>query len=493
MNDAPSFSAARKWSLTLNVLVALAAVLALLLMVNYLAARHFKRLEWSARARAQLSPLTQRVLGALTNEIKVTIYFDRDEAIYESVWGLLKEYKFANSRIVVETVDYNRDPGAANLIKARYKLTSTQDKNIVIFDAGGRVKIVEQKQLSELDYSALTSGQGREVRRTHFRGEMEFTSAILNVTTARALKAYFLQGHGEHRPDSDETLMGYSKFAGVLRENNVLFDPLNLAGSGDVPADCQLLIIAGPVNPLLPEELEKIGRYLKQGGRLLALLNFYSVNKTTGLEQILAQWGVTVGNNVVFDRENSVTGQDMVVSQFGGHAISRPFLQSRLYLVLPRSVAKTQTSGAGADAPQVDPLATTSENGRVLTDVRGGVATPAPGDYIGTVPLMAAVEKGGIRGVSADRGATRLVVVGESIFLGNETIDKVANRDFASHAVNWLLARNEMLVGLGPRPIKEYKLTMTTGDLASVRWILLLGMPGAVLLLGLIVWARRRN
>ena len=106
---------------------------------------------------------------------------------------------------------------------------------------------------------------------------------------------------------------------------------------------------------------------------------------------------------------------------------------------------------------------------------------------------MAAVEKGGIRGVSADRGATRLMVVGESIFLGNETIDKVANRDFASHAVNWLLARNEMLVGLGPRPIKEYKLTMTTGDLASVRWILLLGMPGAVLLLGLIVWARRRN
>jgi len=45
---------------------------------------------------------------------------------------------------------------------------------------------------------------------------------------------------------------------------------------------------------------------------------------------------------------------------------------------------------------------------------------------------MVAVEKGGLRGVSADRGATRMVVVGESVFLGNETLPKLGNRDWIS-------------------------------------------------------------
>jgi LPXTG-motif cell wall-anchored protein len=34
---------------------------------------------------------------------------------------------------------------------------------------------------------------------------------------------------------------------------------------------------------------------------------------------------------------------------------------------------------------------------------------------------------------------------------------------------------------------------MTHAQLRSVQWLLLLGLPGAVLLLGLLVWVRRRN
>ena len=106
---------------------------------------------------------------------------------------------------------------------------------------------------------------------------------------------------------------------------------------------------------------------------------------------------------------------------------------------------------------------------------------------------MVAVEKGAIRGVTADRGATRIVVCGDSLFLSNGTIESVANRDFATYAVNWLLARNELLVGLAPQPIKEYKLSMTKSQQANVSWLLIAGMPGFVLFLGTLVWFRRRK
>jgi ABC-type uncharacterized transport system involved in gliding motility auxiliary subunit len=490
-NIRPSFSAARKWLFSLHFLLTLAGLLAVLGMANYLSARHHLRFDWSSSASTQLSPLTGRVLSNLTNDVKITIYYDKDEPLYHSVWGLLKEYKFRSSRLSIETVDYERDPGAAELVKRRYDFGGAAEKNVVIFECNGRVRFVEQKQLSDLDLSALMGGESREVKRTHFRGEMEFTSAILSVSNPRPLKAYFLQGHGEHQPDSDDK-PGYSEFAGVLRENNVQLEPLRLAIDAEIPADCNLLIIAGPTEALFAKELEKLDRYLRQGGRAFVLFNYQVLPKETGLERILAKWGVAVGKDVVMDRKNTITGSDVVISRYGVHPITKPFYQSMLQLLLPRSVSKAQTRGA--DAPQVEPLAVSGDEARVVTEIRAGQAPKStPTDYVGPVSLVVAVEQGSIPGVSAERGSTRIVVAGDSFFLANELIQGVANRDFASHILNWLLARNELLGTLGPKPIKEYKLNMTTGQLQSLRWILLAGLPGAVLLVGMLVSFRRRR
>ena len=491
-NARPSFSAGRKWLFSLHFLLTFAGLLAVLIMLNYLAARHYFRLDWSRSSQTRLSPLTERVLANLTNNVKVIIYYDKQEPLYHSIWGLLKEYKFRTPRLSVETVDYVRDPATAELMKKTYELSAATEKNLVIFECQGRKRLIEQKQLSDLDLSALMTGQSQEVRRTHFRGEMEFTSAILSVSNPRPLKAYFLEGHGEHQLDSADSVSGYSEFSAVLRENNIKYEGLRLATAPEVPPDCNLLIIAGPIEALFQEELDKIDRYLKQGGRAFILFSYRALPKETGLERVLAKWGVAVGNNVVFDRKHTLSGNEVLVNRYGVHSITKPFYQSMLLLVLPRSVSKAQSRGA--DAPQVEPLAVTSNEARVVTDIRAGQAPKqSPTDYVGDVPLMVAVEQGAIPGVSAERGSTRIVVAGDSNFLNNQNIVSAANRDFASHSINWLLARNELLGTLGPKPIKEYKLLMTAGQLQSVRVILLAGLPGAVLLLGLLVWFRRRR
>jgi hypothetical protein len=130
----------------------------------------------------------------------------------------------------------------------------------------------------------------------------------------------------------------------------------------------------------------------------------------------------------------------------------------------------------------------------VYTDIRrDGRMAPSASDVRTNVSLMVAVEKGGIRNVSAERGATRIVVAGDSLFLNNNNIDREGNHELATHIINWLLARNELLVGVPPRPIAEYKLTMTEAQLSAARWILMAAFPGAVLLLGGLVWLRRRR
>jgi hypothetical protein len=258
--------------------------------------------------------------------------------------------------------------------------------------------------------------------------------------------------------------------------------------AGDVPADCQLLIVAGPTTHLAPQELERIEKYLDQGGRLMVLFNRNSLEQPTGLERLLGRWGLEVGNNWVCEAPESTAGdrQQLVVSAFGPHPITQSLLRSRLMLILPRSVEQREGASQSADAPQVAELATTGPEGAAVR-LSGRIERKNA-----AIPVIVAVEKGAIQGIAADRGATRIVAAGDSFFLGNAPIRFEANIDFARSAVHWLVNRDALLEGIGPRPVKEYRINLTNAQLGTLRWIFLVGFPGSFLVLGFLVWLRRR-
>jgi hypothetical protein len=137
-----------------------------------------------------------------------------------------------------------------------------------------------------------------------------------------------------------------------------------------------------------------------------------------------------------------------------------------------------------ADAPKVDALVSSSPQSKLMHN-----PTAAPRSY----PLMVAVEQKPVPGVANPRGTTRMIVAGDSFFLNNRQIESLANRDFAGYAVNWLLDRTVLLDGIGPRPVTEFRLTMTRDQQKTVRWLLLGALPGAVLLFGGLVWLARRK
>jgi gliding motility-associatede transport system auxiliary component len=486
-----SFSRGRRWGILLNVLVSCALMLAVAAMINYLASRHFKRFQWTTDTRYQLSPITLKMLEALTNNVKVIVFFDPDphDSLYLSVKGLINEYQLACSKLDVEYVDYVRSPRRADLIKSQYKLAPDGDNNLIIFDSNGKFMIVYDKVLSE--YGDVSQGpRGLELKRTAFKGEQFFTSAIVGITDPKPFKAHFLQGHGEHSPASEDNATGYFSFARLLEERNISVEGLSLQ-TNDVPTDCQLLIVAGVRNPLTADELEKVESYLGRGGRAFFLfMNSLADARKSGLEQALAKWGVEVGDNLVIDTSQAKgkPSELVLVNHYGQHPIVKPLMNSQLAMAVPRSIRPLPNSSRPADTAKVVELAFTSDAGQVLK--RGRSAQTV--ETNGMIPLMVAVEKGAIPGVNPDRGSTRIVVAGDSFFLGNANIELVGNRDFANLTVNWLLDRSQ-LQAIGPRPVREYRILLTQSQMQAARWVLLGGMPGSVLLLGLLVWARRRK
>jgi hypothetical protein len=486
----PSFSPSRKWRIGFQVFFVTLLIFAVVVMVNYLSREYFFRFHVSSRTKLELAPRTVGLLKSLTNRIQVIVYYDKKDPLYSTVVDLLNEYHAKNSRISVLAIDYKRDVAAAEKIKAEHKLGSVTDKNLVIFECEGREKIIPADALA--DYTVEQVREDKETpyhrRLVAFKGEMMFTSCLLAVTNPKSLKAYFLTNHEEHRIDSTEE-DGYSKFAAVLQQNYITNATLSLVGTNPIPLDCNLLVIAGPRNRIPEPELEKIDQYLTQGGRLLVLFNFNSLNNETGLEPILAKWGVTVGNNAVSDPEHSPSttrlGEELVVSAFGKHPLVAPLLGGGLDLIQPRTISGLKARTEAADAPQVLEIAFSGQNSFLLGD-----PLRRPYQYL---PLMAAVEKGAIKGVITERGTTRIVVGGDSFFLDNALLDSYSNRDFAGYLANWLLDRPQLLEGLSPRNVQDYKVVTTDAQMQSAQLILLGGMPGSVLVLGGLVWLRRRR
>lgn len=489
----PSFSPRRKWGIAFSVAVASIAVFLILIGINYLSSQYFfKRFYLSTNTRVRLSPRTISVLKELTNHVDITVYYDKDEPIYGDIVSLLNEYQAHTRKLSVKTIDYYRDPGAAEELKVKYDLGSLTNRNFIIFDCNGRTSFVDGAWLSSYRYDLQQTNQGDAKlyinrKRTEFNGEMLFTAKIFAVTQPKPLKAYFLQGHGERSPNERDPTEGYSKLADIFHRNYVQTETLdNLLGTNAVPIDCNLLVIAGPHTQFETNELDKISQYLDQGGRLFGLFDIWSVTNQLGLESILAKWGVRVTHSIVRDPNRAVDqeGKAFKVANFAAHDVTKSLIGSDLEIVLPRAIERIKTSSeAAADEPQVTELAFSSTNSFLEYS-----SSPAR-----AYPLITAVEKGAPKGVVTDRGTTRMIIAGDSFFLDNQLIGAGVNADFADSAINWLLERSTFLAGVGPRPVTEYQLVMDRTQLRAVKGILLAAIPGGILLFGSLVWLRRRK
>jgi hypothetical protein len=499
----PSFSPRHRWSIILNVTLTTIAVMAVVVMVNYLGRDYFTRLYWGAQARNELSPFTLRFLHSLTNQVNVTLFYDKKDPLYRTIANLLDEYHLANPRITIQSVDYLRDPGLAQTVRAQYGLTNGA-KDVIIFDCpamGQRLPfdgneltrgVAELVPLEPETDSLLAPIRVELVRRpTEFLGERVFTSAILAVTNPRKLNACFLEDHRGEHSIQDGTDSGYRTFKSVLEQNSIRAEALSLLSTNAVPTNCDLMVIAGPREPFSDLELQKIDQYLTQGGRLLALFRFDPLRydklsgrvPPCGLEDILEKWGVEVGNTVILDFDNSPDskGYDILVSGFSQtHPVVNPLISSGLEMIQPRKVGRLRTRLQAADAPRVEELAFTGKR---------SITTGEPRRQR-SYPVMAAVENT-IRGV--EHSSTRILVVGDSFLLANGLISRPANRAFAGYAANWLLDRMQLLQGIGPKPIGQYQIVMTKVQTQTTCWLLLAGMPGTVLFLGALVWLRRRR
>lgn len=484
----------QRWATGLNACFSVLLAFVALVMVNDLSRRYYVRWDMSASPYYSLSDKTRGLLGSLHGTVRATVFFDDRHALYGDIRNLLDEYEYVsrdleNLTLLVEYVDPRRDLSRAREIVRRYDLV---EPNQVVFEMEGRRKYVKPEEVAE--YEVVRDGMSGYRRLAGFKGEQAFSSAIQSISEARAPVVYFLKGHGEHDLEDYAGAAGYASLARAVRRDNIELRTLYLAAQSGVPPDCAALIVAGPDRRFSRVEIEWLTDYLAGDGRMLLLLNPAT---ETGLEPLLAEWGVRLGNDVVVGW--TLTGRELVVKDYGAHPVTKRFQGLQTVFYTPRSVEPLTVTAGGdeepADRPRVSVLAMNTKEGWAESDLAQRPPVFDEGvDRRGPVSIAVAVERGVVRELDMTLRPTRMIVVGDSYFVSNGALKTGVggNLDFFLSALNWLLER-EALLAIAPKASHVLRLEMSRGELRRAGWLIVGAVPGAAALAGLVIWMRRRR
>jgi ABC-type uncharacterized transport system involved in gliding motility auxiliary subunit len=338
-----------------------------------------------------------------------------------------------------------------------------------------------------------------------FKGEQQLTAAIVGLVEGKPAKIYFTEGHGEHSIQDVNSPQGYGTVGAMLKNDNVEAENLNLAEKGDVPADADAVVIAGPSISFSPIEAEALDAYLQKNGKLLVLLDPYV---TLGLDDLLKKYGMKYDDDLVLERGMSPLGALMTAPQaniyqggFSSHPITAKFAQANLQLIIldARSITLLPDE-KGQVNPKTQFLLQTnadawgwiSKNGPPPADPKQ-LAFNKTTDIAGPATLAAAYDSGTTTdpATKATMFATRIVAVGASKFLENDAAEPVG-ANFFTNSIDWLVKKDAVL-DISPKTPQQYGISLNPISYRTVVWCAAFFIPGAALALGIFTWFSRRK
>ena len=449
-------------------------VLGVLILINVIGARHHLRKDLTENKLFSLSDQTRQVVSKLDKDVGMIAFVQPGKD--SKVDDLLREYSLLSPKLKVEKYDPMTNP-----------------------------EKVRQYEITMSPTIVVTSGERKE---TVVGGdEQQLTSAILSVTKGEKTKIYFLIGHGEDSPD-DSGARALQALKANLENQQYECRTLALATQQEpmVPADCAVLVIAGPTQPIPDKEMRAIEDYANQSGKLLVALE----PSGPDLSALLEPHGVRPLKGTVIDPSHGWFGATHIpmVTQYEQHGITAPMSGVAVALPTTRALEVLQEEQPeeppypGAPPPptqKAQPLLESSADAWLET-ATSGVAQKEPGELSGPLVMAAAVDEGqqppnpyGMPEEQPSENALRMVVLGDADMMTDEVanIGLQGNIYFVLNAINWL-TENEKLISIPPKQDAPRYMTMSSGQLKLVWALTVFIVPLLILVAGTVVWWRRR-
>jgi len=400
--------------------------------------------------RNTLSQASIDVLDKITGPVSITAFAtpDAEGDLREPIQDFIAPFQRAKQNLSLTFVDPREDPIAAK-------------------EAGVRVN-------GEL----VVEFNGRSENLRTLR-EQEMVNLLLRLMHSSESLVNALDGHGEGKLDGAANF-DLGDLGNQLRAKGFRIGTVNFAVAQDIPHNTSVLVIAGPRVDLLAGEVNRIQRYLEQGGNLLWLVDFDSMR---GLDPVAESLGLDLIDGIVVDPSAALQrlpASFSMASSYGNHPITNR-LESNTVFPFARRIAALEGSSF-----HFTPLIEAAQGGWLETSGLRNASFDKDTDLRGPITVAAALER------EVGNKHQRIVVIGTSRGLTNEYIGLLGNMDLGIAALSWL-AGEDSLITIEPKTRIDLSLELSATAIAAIAFGFLVFLPLGLLISGGIIWWRRRR
>lgn len=475
-------------------------VIALVLMVNLLGSYVRGRLDLTSGNLYTLDQGTKDLLGNLDDLVQIKLFASTElppelQLQLRDVQDLLADMQRASGgKLVVTTVDPDDDDDAAE-----------EAGQLGIYPVEFNVLRDDQFEVRRGYYglAVLYADKSNVIPVIQQTDDLEFrlASAVYSETTTDHPGVSFVEAYGAKRPSD---IPGLTESLGdryTVRSINLDGDSAHAID----PDSTTVLVVAGPLQPLDSMAVQRIQDFVDGGGSALILsepvqLNQQSPNPlpvTSGLEDMLADRGITVSKRLVLDLASS---ERVNMGRQGIFQVIAPYPLWPVAIPVPHAITSgLQSISLGwageieiSDSTDVQPLWRTSDQAGLQA-----FAAPIYPDQDWNVPPEELKVRTLAAAVTPAEGDTRgrMVVVGDVTFAEPQFIQQSpSNLTFLANSINWL-AQDEALIAIRSKNRTPPNLVFESDTSRNLlKWGNLIGVPLLFVLVGIVrVTGRRRR
>ncbi len=496
---------------------------ALLVLVNVVTTMIFDRypvtIDLTSNKIYSVSNDTEDYVKKVNVDVQVTVFADENTYTNYSSYNkqaveLLKNYSKLNHHITYRFVDIDSHP---EIVK---EYTDTISQFDIIFETKTKVDGKEisrtrklgmldlltftdefEQKLSQSGYSIDTLAQqaGGDLAFLSYYGsyvessnaEQAFTSALMTVTDPNPVYVTILTGRSE--------LTQLTYFQTLLTANGYNVNTVDIT-SEDIPSDTDVVVIPAPKTDYLEEDITKVSDFLNNDGKLgkqLLYIASYGQEDTPNLDEFLSEYGLAIGDGVICESDSGkyynspcVTVASDVSDNFTQDvSTENPAILSALCRPVKTLFDEQDMVSTDAYLKSSDSAYTANVN---ISQTTGQVQI---GDALvkGQQNYMAV----GSKAKFTDDNKTlysNVVAVGSEGLLSDTYLQysQYQNSEYFISVINGLTGKTAGIT-ITPKTITGNVFDITQQQKTALKWTFCLGVPVVVLVVGIVIWVRRKN
>jgi ABC-type uncharacterized transport system involved in gliding motility auxiliary subunit len=425
-------------------------LLGILGTLGWLTTQYSLQTDITDNASNTLSPVSEQLLIALPDEVRITAYIKKGQSLRAQVAQLIDRYTRIKPNLTLRFIDPDLEPEKA------------RDLNI------------GPEGLIQVEY------QGR-TEKLSFIDESTLSNALLQLANANEHWVTFLSGHGERSPKGN-TNTDVSLLAKALAQRKINVQTVNLTTPSTLPDNTALLIITAPKVPLLSNEISAIQHTIEQGGNILIVND----PDSTDLNGLLQTLGIKQQPGVIVDENTQVNGikdpSFLVLNQYQRHPITQGLQMMTLF---PIAAALEKT---GKTDFTVDELLTSSPKSSLTTRN----ANNSPRTKTSTTEPKPLVFAYTLTRTTTAKNQQRIVVMGDGDFLSNAYINTLGNLDLSLRLIAWLI-HEDRFINIPAKNPHDKSLQLTDTQISVMSFGFLIIIPLLLISTGFIIWHIRKR